>query len=98
MQPLSHNPGAIGVGGQVTANGARGLATGTAATSAVSALAPAGADEVSAAAAVTFAAEGVQTLGINALAQEEIARAGASIIEAAGAYQAVDASNSATLI
>lgn len=98
MQPLSHNPGAIGVGGQVTANGARGLATGTAATSAVSALAPAGADEVSAAAAVTFAAEGVQTLGINALAQEEIARAGASIIEAAGAYHAVDASNSATLI
>ncbi|ABM10927.1 MULTISPECIES: PE family protein [Mycolicibacterium] len=98
MQPLSHNPGAIGVGGQVTANGARGLATGTAATSAVSALAPAGADEVSAAAAVTFAAEGIQTLGINALAQEEIARAGASIIEAAGAYQAVDASNATTLI
>lgn len=98
MQPLSHNPGAVGVGGQVTANGARGLATGTAATSAVSALAPAGADEVSAAAAVTFAAEGIQTLGINALAQEEIVRAGASVIEAAGAYQAVDASNSATLI
>lgn len=98
MQPLSHNPGAIGVGGQVTANGARGLATGTAATAEVSALAPAGADEVSAAAALNFAAEGVQTLGINALAQEEIARAGAAIIEIAGVYQAVDAANGATLI
>lgn len=98
MQPLSHNPAAIGVGGQVTANGARGLATGTAATAQVSALAPAGADEVSAAAVVNFAAEGVQTLGINALAQEEIARAGAAVIEIAGVYQAVDAANGATLI
>ncbi|WNG87830.1 PE family protein [Mycobacterium sp. ITM-2016-00317] len=98
MQPLSHNPAAIGVGGQVTANGARGLATGTGATAQVSALAPAGADEVSAAAAVTFAAEGVQTLGINALAQEEIARAGAAVIEIGGVYQAVDAANGATLI
>ncbi|PRC53603.1 PE family protein, partial [Mycobacterium sp. ITM-2017-0098] len=40
MQPLNHNPAAAGVGGQVTANGARGLATGTAATAEVSALLP----------------------------------------------------------
>ena len=38
MQPLSHNEGAAGVGGQVIANGARGLATGTAATAQVTAL------------------------------------------------------------
>jgi hypothetical protein len=97
MQPLSHNPGAAGVGGQVTANGARGLATGTAATAEVSALAPAGADEVSAMAAMAFAAEGVQTLGLNALAQEEIARAGATVIELSATYQAVDAANATTL-
>lgn len=97
MQPLSHNPGAAGVGGQVTANGARGLATGTAATAEVSALAPAGADEVSAMAALAFAAEGVQTLGLNALAQEEIARAGATVIELSATYQAVDAANATTL-
>lgn len=97
MQPLSHNPGAAGVGGQVTANGARGLATGTAATAEVSALAPAGADEVSAMAALGFAAEGVQTLGLNALAQEEIARAGATVIELSATYQAVDAANATTL-
>lgn len=97
MQPLSHNAGAAGVGGQVVANGARGLATGTAATTAVSALAPAGADEVSATAAIMFASEGVQTMGINAMAQEERARAGATVIEIAGVYQAVDGENGATL-
>lgn len=97
MQPLSHNPAAAGVGGQVTANGARGLSTGTAATAEVSALAPAGADEVSAMAALAFAAEGVQTLGINAMAQEEIARAGATVIELSATYQAVDAANATTL-
>ena len=98
MQPLSHNAGAIGVGGQVTTNGARGLATGTAATTEVSALAPAGADEVSVMAMAAFMAEGAQTLGINALAQEEIVRAGAAVVEIAGVYQAVDGENGATLI
>lgn len=97
MQPLSHNAGAAGVGGQVAANGARGLAAGTTAMSTVSALAPAGADEVSASAAVMFASEGVQTLGINALAQEELARAGATVIQIAATYQAVDGENGATL-
>ena len=98
MQPLSHNADAVAVGGQVTANGARGLATGTAAAAEVSALAPAGADEVSVMATAAFIAEGLQTLGINALAQEELARAGAAVIEIAGVYQAVDCDNGATLI
>ncbi|MGE2728191.1 PE family protein [Mycolicibacterium vaccae] len=97
MQPLSHNAGAAGVGGQVVANGARGLAVGTAATAQVSALAPAGADEVSVMASAAFIAEGVQTLGINAMAQEELARAGATVVEIAGIYQAVDGENGATL-
>ncbi|MBB2988953.1 hypothetical protein FHR72_000410 [Mycolicibacterium iranicum] len=98
MQPLVHTEGVAGVGGQVTANGARGLGAGTAATAEVSALAPAGVDEVSAVAALSFAAEGIQTLGINALAQQEIARAGAAVIEASVAYQATDAANGAKLI
>ena len=58
MQPMEHNPGAVGIGAQVVANGARGLATGTAAAAAVTALVPAGADEVSAHAALAFASEG----------------------------------------
>jgi PE family len=97
MQPMTHNPGAAGIGAQVVANGARGLAAGTAATAAVTALVPAGADEVSAQAAVAFAAEGVETLAQNTFAQEELTRAGAAYVEAAGIYEAVDAANAATL-
>ncbi len=96
MQPMEHNPGAVGIGAQVVANGARGLAAGTAATSAVSALAPAGADEVSAMAAAGFAAEGLEALALNTFAQEELARAGAAYMEIAGIYAAVDEANAAT--
>ena len=62
MQPMEHNPGAVGIGAQVVANGARGLAAGTTASAAVTALVPAGADEVSAQAALAFAGEGVEML------------------------------------
>ena len=48
MEPLSVNPAAAAIGTQVVANGVRGLAAGTAATAEVTALAPAGAEEVSA--------------------------------------------------
>ena len=95
MQPMTHNPGAAGLGAQVVANGARGLASGTAATSAVTALVPAGAEEVSAMAAAAFAAEGVETLAHNTFAQEELSRAGAAYTEAAGIYTAVDGANAA---
>jgi len=96
MQPLTHNPAAIGMGAQVLANGTRGLAVGTAAGSTVTALVPAGADEVSAMAAAAFAAEGVEVLGMNAFAQEELARLGAAIMEIAGIYSAVDGATAAT--
>ena len=95
MQPLEHNPGAVGIGGQVVANGARGLAAGTTAGAAVSALVPAGAEEVSAMAAAAFAAEGVETLAMNTFAQEELTRAGAAYMEIAGIYAAVDGANAA---
>ena len=97
MQPMTHNPGAVGIGAQVVANGARGLAAGTAATTGVSALVPAGADEVSAQAAVAFAAEGVEALALNTFAQEELARAGAAYVQVAGIYEAVDGANASAL-
>ena len=95
MQPMTHNPGAVGIGAQVVANGARGLATGTTASAAVTALVPAGADEVSAQAAAAFATEGVETLAMNTFAQQELARAGAAYMEAAGIYEEVDGANAA---
>ena len=97
MQPLEHNPGAIGVGSQVVANGARGLATGMAATTVASALVPAGAEEVSVQAAMAFATEALEANALNAFAQEELARTGAAYIESANIYAAVDGSGAAAL-
>ncbi|MET0455616.1 MAG: PE family protein [Mycobacterium sp.] len=97
MQPLEHNPGAVGVGSQVVANGARGLATGTAAGAEGSALVPAGAEEVSVQASIAFATEAVQAMALNTFAQQELARAGAAYIEAAGVYTTVDGSAATTL-
>ena len=97
MQPLQHDPGAIGIGAAVVANGLRGLAVGTAVGAEVSALAPAGAEEVSLQAALAFAAEGVQMLTVNALAQQELSRAGAAYVEASGVYDASDALGAAAL-
>jgi hypothetical protein len=98
MQPLEHNEGAIGVGTQVSANGIRGLATGMAATTEASALVPAGIDEVSVQAAMAFATESLETNALNAMAQQELSRTGLGYVEAAGAYDAVDTTNAATLL
>ena len=69
MQPMTHDSGAVGIGSQVIANGTRGLAVGTAASAEVTALVPAGADEVSAQAAAAFAKEGMEALALNTFAQ-----------------------------
>ncbi len=97
MQPMEHNPGAVGVGSQVVANGARGLATGMAATTEASALVPAGAEEVSMQAAMAFATEALEANALNAFAQQELSRAGAAYVEVAGIYTAVDGSSAAAL-
>jgi hypothetical protein len=68
-----------------------------AATTEASALVPAGAEEVSVQAAMAFATEALEANALNALAQEELARAGAAYIESAQIYTAVDASAGAAL-
>ncbi|MBS9532798.1 PE family protein [Mycobacterium sp. M1] len=98
MQPLSFNPAVFGIGAQVVGTGGAGLAAGTTATTAVTALVPGGIDEVSAQAALAFASEGVEAMMINAMAQEELIRAGAAFSEAAGIYTAVDSANASTLL
>jgi hypothetical protein len=99
MQPLEHNsPGAIGYGSEVAANGVRGLVTGVAATTEASALVPAGIDEVSMQAAMAFATEALETNALNALAQEELSRAGLAYVESSVGYTAADASSAATLL
>lgn len=97
MQPLQHNPAVLGIGGQVIAEGSRGLATGTAATAEAAALLPAGAEEVSVQAVMAFASESMQVAALNAYAQQELARAGAAYLEATGIYTTVDGEAAATL-
>ena len=98
MQPMTFTPAVFGIGGQVVGTGAAGLAAGTTASATVTALMPSGMDEVSAQVALGFAAEGVETMMVNAMAQEELVRAGAAFAEAAGIYTAVDSANASTLI
>lgn len=97
MQPMTHNPAAAAIGTQMSANGARGLAGGTAATAEVTALLPAGVDEVSAQAVLAFATEGAQTMALNAWAQQELVRVGAAYVEASAIYTAVDEANASVL-
>ena len=97
MQPLAHNPAVLGIGGQVVANGSRGLATGPATTAEAAALLPAGAEEVSVQAVLAFAGEAAQMAALNAYAQQELARAGAAYLEATGIYTTVDGEAAATL-
>jgi hypothetical protein len=97
MEPLSHNPAAAGVGGAVVANGATGLAAGSVAGVATTAIIPAGVDEVSALAALAFGAEGAQTTVVNAAAQGEVTRAGEAVIEASAVYAQVDEAHGAIL-
>jgi hypothetical protein len=97
MQPMSLDPAAEGIGSQVIANGTQGLATGTAASAAVTGLLPAGVDEVSAQAALAFASDGAEALAVHSFAQEELARTGAAYVEIAGMYTAVDGATAAEL-
>ncbi len=98
MEPLSLNsPGTSVIGTQVMANGARGLAAGTAATAEATGLVPAGVDEVSVQAAIAFGTEALETNMLNAFAQEELARAGAAYTEAAAIYTTVDEANAGIL-
>ena len=70
---------------------------GTAATAEVTALVPAGADEVSAQAAWPSPPRASRPWPLNTFAQEELSRAGAAYIEIAGIYDAVDSANASVL-
>lgn len=90
MVQMSHDPAAGAIGVQLVDMAARGLSSGAAASMAVTALVPAGADEVSAQAAAAFAAEGAAMLALHTAAQEEVARTGATLTDIARMYSQVD--------
>ncbi|MFZ1178287.1 MAG: PE family protein [Mycobacterium sp.] len=64
----------------------------------MTALVPAGADEVSVLAATAFAAGGVAMLAVNTAAQEELARTGVALTDIARMYSQVDGETAGTLV
>ncbi|WP_269432121.1 PE family protein, partial [Mycobacterium nebraskense] len=94
---MSHDPVAGAIGLQVVDIATQGLASGAAAAGPVTALVPAGADEVSILAVAAFAAEGSAMLALNTAAQEEVARTGAALTDIARMYAQVDTETAGTL-
>ena len=90
MTSMSHDPAAAVIGAQTIEIGARALAASATAAQSVTALAPAGAEEVSAQAAAAFAAEAAAVLAAHTAAQDELMRAGAALIDIARMYEQVD--------
>ncbi|MEY8016244.1 PE family protein [Mycobacterium servetii] len=87
---MSIDPAAAAIGAKLIEVAARGLGSGAIALPAVAGLAPAGAEEVSLQAAASFAAEGEAMLALTSAAQEELARAGAALMDIARVYSEAD--------
>lgn len=98
MESMSIDPAAAAIGAQLVDVATRGLGSGSAALPSLTALAPAGAEEVSMLAATAFAAEGQAVLAACTAAQEELARAGMALTEIARMYSQVDGEAAGTLI
>lgn len=94
---MSIDPAAAAIGAKLIEVAARGLGSGATALPAVTGLAPAGAEEVSLQAAARFAAEGEAMLALTSAAQEELARAGAALMDIARVYSEVDDAAAVTL-
>jgi hypothetical protein len=97
MTSMSHDPAVAIIGGQLTAMGAGAMATGAAAAASVTALPPAGAEEVSMQAAMAFAAEASKTLAAHAAAHQEISRTGAALVDITRMYTQADATAAGAL-
>ncbi|OBA60477.1 hypothetical protein A5647_13655 [Mycobacterium sp. 1100029.7] len=91
MTSMSHDPAVALIGAQLTEMGAAAIAAGAASAPAVTALIPAGAEEVSAQAAAAFAAEAAKALAAHAAAHQEIARTGAALVNITRMYAQTDA-------
>jgi PE family len=98
MEPLSIDPAAAAIGSQLVEVAGRALASGATALPSLTALVPAGAEEVSMQAAMAFAAEAEAMLALNTAAQEELARAGLAVVEIARMYSQVDGEAASTLV
>jgi hypothetical protein len=90
MEPLSHDPAAAVIGSQLVELGILGLGSGAASAASVTGLIPAGAEEVSAQAAMAFAADAAAMLAMQTAAHEELMRAGTALTDIVRMYTQAD--------
>jgi PE family len=90
MQSMSFDPAVAGIGTQIVGSAMQAIGAGASASPTVTALIPAGADEVSALAAKQFAADATQTLALLNEAHAELARMGTALVEIARVYADTD--------
>jgi hypothetical protein len=97
MPSLTFNSAAGEIGAQVADNARQALQAAITATTSLTSLMPAGAEEVSAQAVEAFATEAAQMLALNQAAQEELMRMGQAVAEIARMYSEVDATAAGSL-
>lgn len=97
MTSMSHDPAAAVLGAQLVEMSVAAVAAGAAVSPAVSALPPAGAEEISIGASLAFAAMGELELATYGAAQQELARAGAALVDIARMYAQTDATAASVL-
>lgn len=98
MQTMSFHPMVADIGNQLVDMGGRSLESAAKASMTVSALVPAGADEVSAQAIQAFESAAASMLALNAAAQQELMRAGQVLTQIAQLYTDMDEAAAETLV
>lgn len=91
MQSMTIGSATADIGSQISDNASAGLQAGATASDVLTALAPAGGEEVSAQAVIAFTSDAAQLIALNEAAQEELMRVGSVIGDIARLYSEVDA-------
>jgi PE family len=97
MDSMSHDPVAGDIGSQLVDIAMQGLDSGASVMMSLTALFPAGAEEVSAQAAMAFATEAAQMLASNTAAQQELMNTGMALTNIAKMYAQADNAAAGTL-
>lgn len=98
LRSMTIDPEAANIGSRIADNAAQGIQSGVTASTALTSLLPAGAEEVSAQAVLAFTTEAAHLLALNKAAQEELLRAGSAITAIAQKYADVDATAAGALL
>jgi hypothetical protein len=94
---MSHDPAAGDIGSQLVDLAMQGMDSGASALMSLTSLIPAGVEEVSAQAAMAFAAQAAQVLASNTAAQQELLMTGMALTNIAQMYNQADGASASVL-